>query len=207
MANATISVRKRRILFALLVFLLLVALFATVAFGKRTRRLVSGSRSVIAVTPAGLPWKDRVITIQAEGTNVFGIWDGLFELPMFLYSFPGGDRFLCVYDDDTAVLVFVVDCGFPKTNAPGQALWPPDSYTRDCLAGMMTNVVVQSAGMVRLPTYDEVSEVSSAVRTWTPKQFRSASFPAHNLGVYKHYFPRDFVLNALDTNRQSCWPR
>jgi hypothetical protein len=105
---------------------------------------------------------------------------------------------LCVYDYDIAVLVFVVDSRSEGTNTTTLPLWPPDDYTRQELERMATNVVVQAKGIVRLPTYAEVQEASSHVRTLTSRQFRAASF-----GVY---CPKEFVLMALDTNRHSCWP-
>jgi hypothetical protein len=123
-----------------------------------------------------------------------------------MYCFVDTKRFLCVYDDDTAVLAFVVDCGATGTNALDQPLWPPDSDTREYLAKRATNVVVQSKGLVRLPSYAEVQEAVSSLRTWTPRQFRAASFPSLDLGFYRFGISKEFVLMALDTNRQSCWP-
>jgi hypothetical protein len=183
-----------------------MTLWVAILTSKRTRRLVSGTKSIIATTPSGWPWRDKVMTIEAGSTNVLGLWDSFFQYPVLLYSFPDGQRFLCVYDDDTAVLVFVVDCRTPETNAASQTLWPPNDYTRDYLARATTNVVIQSAGIVRLPSYDEVREVSHTISAWTPRQFKACCFPVNDIGVFWFYFPKDFVLMALDTNRQSCWP-
>jgi hypothetical protein len=48
------------------------------------------------------------------------MWAGFFEFPVFLYSFSDGQRSLCVYDDDTDVLVFVIDYGAPRLPSQGE---------------------------------------------------------------------------------------
>lgn len=165
----------------------------------RPVRLVSGGKVVAtATTPFALPWKDSLVTVHTGGTNLFRMWKDFFDSPVFLYSFPDRQRFLCVYDNDTAVLVFVVDCRAEGTNISTLPLWPPDDYTRQVLQQMATNVVVQAKGIVRLPTYAEVQQASSHVRKLTSMQFQLASFGG--------YCPKEFVLMALDTNRHSCWP-
>jgi hypothetical protein len=183
--------------FLMLCFVLLF--FFYVVQTARPVRLISGGKVVAtATTPFGLPWKDRFVTVHTEGTNLFKIWEDCFDDPVFLYCFSDRQRFLCVYDYDVAVLVFVVDCRPEGTNPLTPPLWPPDDDTRKTLGWMMTNVVVQAKGAVRLPTYAEVQETSSFVRKSTSGQFRAAYF-----GIY---CPKNFVLMALDTNRNSCWP-
>src|SRR5262245_42209376 len=98
--------RTRSVLISVCALVLFLALLGAVLVGSRTKRLVTGKRSVVASRPSGLPWKDRVVTIRREGTNMFGIWETLFERPLFFYSFPDGQKFLCVYNDDITVLVF-----------------------------------------------------------------------------------------------------
>jgi hypothetical protein len=177
-------------------------------FGRRTVLLTAGAGVVAkASEPAGLPWTDRLVTVSVGGSNLFGVWKDFFDFPVFIYSFADAQRFLVVYDDDTSVLTFVVDAGGSGTNASNLPLWPPDDYTREVLERRATNVVFSSKGVVRLPTYAEVREVSSTVRAWTPKQFKAASFPVVDLGFCRfRTLDKRFVLGAVDTNRHSVWP-
>src|SRR5579859_6394961 len=124
---------------------LLLALLGIAMFGSRTVVLTSGGGVVaVATEPAGPPWSDRVVTFRVGGSNVFGVWKDLFDFPMFVYSFADTRRFLVVYDDDTSVPTFVVDCGGSGTNASKPPLWPPDDYTRQYLEQRATNLVVNS---------------------------------------------------------------
>lgn len=120
------------------------------------------------------------------------MWEDWIDSPVFLYSFADTQRILCVYDYDVAVLVFVVDCSKESSNNATFPRWPPNDYTRQELERMATNVVVGARGIVRLPTYAEVQEASGKVRTF--------SFG------FRPFFTKQFLLSALDTNRQSCWP-
>jgi hypothetical protein len=134
------------------------------------------------------------------------LWGDLFDFPLFIYPFADGKRFLCIDDDDTAMLVFVVDCGGSATNLPYLPQWPPDDYTRTYLAQRATNVVIETKGTVRLPSYAEVQEVSRSLVDLTPRRLNAASFPCWDLGVYRYYLPKEFLLRQLQTNRQSVWP-
>lgn len=187
---------------------LLLVLLGIALFGPRTVLLASGGSAVATATePAGPPWSDRLVSISVGGSNIFSVWKDFFDFPMFVYSFADARRFLCVYDDDTSVPVFVVDFDGPGTNASKPPLWPPDDYTRQVLEQRATNVVVNGKGLVRLPTYAEVREVSMNVKAWTPKQFKGASFPVLDLGFCRfRTSDKQFVLRALDTNRHSVWP-
>ena len=187
---------------------LVLVLLGIALFGPRTVLLRSGGSVVATATePAGPPWSGRVITLKVGGSNVFGVWKDFFDSPVFVYSFPDARRFLCVYDDDTSVLTFVIDCAGSGPNPANQPQWPPDDYTRQVLEQRATNVVINSKGVVRLPTYSEVQEVSTKVKAWTPRQFKAASFPVVDLGFCQfRTFDKDFVLRAIDRNRQSVWP-
>jgi len=101
------------------------------------------------------------------------------------------------------MLVFVVDYNNYSFQPPE---WPHDDYLRKHLAERATNVVLVTKGFVRLPSYAELQEVSFNLEKLTQKEFRAASFPSADLGVWKFYFPKDSLLNDLDTNRYSAWP-
>jgi hypothetical protein len=153
-----------------------------------------------------LPATEIQCDVYSNKTNVFSLWADLFDFPLFIHPFADGKRFLCVTDDDTSVLVFVVDLGAPATNAPASFGWPPDEYTRNYFMQRATNVVIGTNGWVRLPTFQEVQEVSSNVAAMTQHQYRSASFPFLDLGLYRSYWPKTYLLGDLDTNRRSVWP-
>ena len=200
------TMRKRVLLSVSLVLVLALLGFALV--GPHTVYLTSGGKSVVRATqPPGLPWDDRVVTFSVGRSNVFGVWKDFFDFPVFVYSFADARRFLCVYDDDTSVLTFVVDCERAGTNTTNQQRWPPDDYTREYLEGRVTNVVVDCKGVLRIPTCAEVQEVSTKVTAWTPWQFKAASFPVLDLGFYQvRPSDKQFVLLAVDPNRRSVWP-
>jgi hypothetical protein len=100
---------------------LVLVLLGIALLGPRTVLLRSGGSVVATATePAGPPWSDRVITLKVGGSNVFGVWKDSFDFPVFVYSFPDARRFLCVYDDDTSVLTFVIDCAGSGPNPANQ---------------------------------------------------------------------------------------
>jgi hypothetical protein len=200
------TVRKWLLLTVPLVVILGFLGFALI--GPRTVFLASSGGSVVkARDPAGLPWDDRVVTFSVGRSNVFAVWKDFWDCPLFVYSFADARRFLCIYDDDTALLTFVVDCEPRGTNAINLRPWPPDDYTREHLERRATNVVVNCNGVVRLPTYAEVQEVSSKVKAWTPQQLRAATFPGLDFGFCQfRSSDKEFVLRLLDPNRNSVWP-
>lgn len=190
------------IVFAILLFVVL----SPVAFRKYTVPLMSNGRVVAtARRPFALPWKDNEFAVYAGNAKVFSFWGDIFHFPLFIYPFADGQRFLCIDDDDTAILVFVIDCnasGATFTNLDG---WPPDDYTRKYLAERAPHVVKESKGVVRLPSYAEVQEVSSNLAGMATGQFEKTSFPGVDFGVYRIYWPKAFLLSELSTNRHSVW--
>jgi hypothetical protein len=134
------------------------------------------------------------------------LWGDAFDFPLFIYPFADDQRFLCIYDDDTAMLVFVVDFASSPESVIKQSEWPPNDYTRSYLAQRATNVVMKTKGLVRLPVLSELQEVSSNLTSITSSQFKTASFPVLDLGLYRSYWPKEALLSALHTNRQACWP-
>jgi len=124
---------------------------------------------------------------------------------VFVHTFADRKRFLCIYDYDTAVLVFVVDTG--ASTAPTTNEWPPDGSLRDSMTMFITNVVVRSQGLARLPTLTEVQEVSRDLAGLSPTQLKARSFPSGDLGLYRYYWPKDLLLKELKPDRNSAWPR
>src|SRR5260221_1691866 len=116
--------------------------------------LVSNGKVVaVAKLPFALPWSDTEPSVYTGKTKLFGLWGGAFECPLYIHPFADGQRFLCIDDDDTSVLVFVVDLMPSATNAPVSSGWPPNDYLRGYMAGRITNVVMNTKGLVRLPNF------------------------------------------------------
>jgi hypothetical protein len=187
-------------------FMLLV-LFVPVVGRKYSVPLMSNGKIVATANrPCTLPWKDNEFGVHVRKSKLFSLWGDVFDFLLFIYPFTDGQRFLCIDDDDTAVLVFVVDLGASRASTTNTPQWPLDDYTKGYLGQRAINVVMDTKGLVRLPTHSELHEVSSNLTTLTASQFRAASFPALDLGLYRGYWPKEALLAALHTNRQKCWP-
>jgi hypothetical protein len=123
--------------------------------------------------------------------------------PVFIYPFADGKRFLCDYDDDTSLLDFVVDFRNSATNEPRSSGWPPNdsvmgNYVRTYMASRITNVVFETKGFVRLPTYAELQKVSGYLAGTSPAQIRA--------GYFNFFGSKESLLLDLATNQQSVWP-
>ena len=182
-------------------------LLSPILFRKRTIPLVSDGKIVaVAKRPIVMPWDDELeVEVFVGKTKLFGLWNDAFDGPVYIYPFRDGEKFLCDFNDDTAILVFVVDFSPVDTNALSSTCWPSDNYVRSHLAARMTNVVVDTKGVVRPPTYSELLEVSSNLASMSLRQLKAASFPWCDLGIYKTYASRGDLLSDLATNRQSVW--
>jgi hypothetical protein len=178
-----------------------------VLFRKRTVALVSNGRIVaVATRPLPTPWTDNEFGVYAGGAKVFNLWGDFFDVPLLIYPYADGKRFLCIDDDDTAVLVFIVDLNATNTIALASDNWPKDDYAREHLASRATNVVMATKGIVRLPNYAELREVSGCLMSLTPSQLQTVSFPFNDLGLCRFYCTKDDLLKELNTNRTSVWP-
>jgi len=144
---------------------------------------------------------DGTIDIYSGKERVFSLWEDFFDSPVFIYPFADGKRFLCDYDDDTAMLDFVVDLNASNSNRADSANWPSDEYLRSNLARMATNVVFNTTGIVRLPNHEELQEVSDSLASANPKR-ESGGYFFLILGNWD----KEFLLRDLATNRQSFWP-
>jgi hypothetical protein len=193
----------------LIIGLALVVLILSAPFllRRNTIPLLSKDRVVaIAKRPSVLAWGSNEVDVRVGSSRIFSLLGDTWTFPLFVYPFPDAQRFLCVYDDDTSVPVFVVDLGARATGNAHSLAWPPNDYTRTYLAQRATNIVVGTKGTVRLPSCEEVQEASTALASLTPRQLRTASFPCADFGVYRFYWPKEALLNALHTNRQAAWP-
>ena len=193
---------------SIIVVVLALLLLATPALcRKRTVSLATQGKIVaVARRPYVLPWKENEFGVYANNSKMFSLWGDAFVLPLFVYPFANGERFLCVYDDDTAVLVFVVDFAHMPVGSSKPAEWPTSDYARAVLTQLATNVVMNTKGQVRLPMFAELQEVSSNLASLTPKQYKMAAFPVVDFGLYRTYLPKELLLTALQTNRQAVWP-
>jgi hypothetical protein len=181
-------------------------LSSPILFRKRTISLRLNDRTVAVAKRSVLPaWDDGVVNVYAGKEKIFSLWTSAFTSPLFFYPFADGQRFLCDYNDDTAILVFVVDFRTSVTNATAFS-WPGDDFARKEMAARATNVVMETKGIVRLPTYAELQEVSTYLIDATPQQIKNASFPYCDLGILWNYAEKNFLLADVATNRQASWP-
>jgi hypothetical protein len=190
--------------------LALVALMlsAPLLLRRNTIPLVSNGQVVAtAKRPPLLAWRDNQVDVCVGASTIFSLLGDIWSFPLFIYPFPDAQRFLCIYDDDTSVPVFVVDLRARATNTTHSPPWPINDYTRKCLERSATNIVViGTKGSVRLPSREELREASTVLAGLTPRRLRTASFPCADFGVYCFYWDKEGLLSALHTNRQGVWP-
>jgi hypothetical protein len=187
----------------------LAALFllSPLLFRKYTVPLLSnGTEKAYATRPFALPGNDNEISVYVGATKVFGLWSDVWDAPLFIYPFTGNKRFLCIFDDDTSVLVFVVDLNTSAASVGASPPWPTDDYLRKYITRRMTKVVIEPKGTVRLPTYAELSEVTRNLSELKPAQLKATSFPQADFGFYRTYWPKEALLSEIESNRKSPWP-
>jgi hypothetical protein len=195
--------KRKWLVISAFVFLILLS---PILFRKRTVWLMSNGEVVAIAKRSSLPdWDDGAVRVY-QGKELFGLWADLFNFPLYIYPFSDLRRFLCVYDDDTSVLVFVVDFRVSDTDAPTLSKWPSDDYVRTYMAQRATNIVIETGGLVRLPNDSELQEVSSNLMSLTSLQFKTTSFPSGDFGIYRFYWTKEDLLSELATNRNSVWP-
>ena len=171
-----------------------IGLMLWLLLGPRTVNLRANGKVVAAVKlPFALSWGDEEYPVYAGKTKLFSIWGDFFDCPICLYAFADGKRFLCVDDDDTSILVFVVDLRSGSTNLPRSSDWPPNDYLRDYMEKRAPNVMIEGSNYVRLPNIAEVREAASNIDNMR----RLTLFPL---------CPKTKILDDLATNRASVWP-
>jgi hypothetical protein len=140
---------------------------------------------------------DSSADVYAGKEKIFSLREDFFDTPIFIYPFADGERFLCDYDDDVAMLDFIVDFRASATNELNTFQWPQNYQVRIDLLRMATNVVFDTKGIVRLPNYDELQEVSSYLTSPTSTPIKAGYF---------NFWPKEILLLDLATNRDSDWP-
>jgi hypothetical protein len=193
------------------IFLAVFACFALVLLSpmlvrKRTISLIANGHVVAVAKRSDLPtWKETEIAVYQGDSKKFSLWCDWFEGPFFIYPFPDGQRFLCDYDDDVAMLDFVVDLRFSATDVPPSPDWPT-GMARTTILNRMTNIVMDTTAQVRLPSLEEVQEVRSNLAGLSGWQFRSRCIPFEDLGFYRTCTSKEFLFDDLSTNRSADWP-
>ena len=171
-----------------------VCLALSELFGTRSVKLRANGKVVAAVKlPFALSWGKTEYPVYAGETKLFSIWGDFFDCPLCLYAFADGKRFLCVDDDDTSVLVFVVDLRNGSTNLSRSSDWPPNDYLRGYMESRAPRVMIEGSNYVRLPNMAEVREAASNVDNMSSLTL----FPLRD---------KTWILDDLATNRASVWP-
>ena len=182
-------------------------LLSPVLFRKHTVPLMSNGKVVAVGKRSFAPhWNDSAVDVYVGAEKAFSLRSDFFDFPLFIYSFPDKQRFLCIDDDDTSVLVFVVDFSASGKTVSHSSKWPSDDYVRTYMASRATNVVMETKGFVRLPNYSELQEVSNNLVNLTSEQFKATSFPSGDLGIYRFYWTKEDLLSELAPDRKSVWP-
>ncbi len=188
--------------------LILLVLFSPILFRKYRVPLVSNGKTVaIATRPLFIPFLgEGQCDVYAGHDKIFSLWEDSFDGPSFIYPFADGKRFLCDYDYDVSILVFVVDFDVLVTNAPNASRWPVDDYVRGSLYEGATNVVIETKAHIRLPSYEEVKEVFDYFSSLTPSQMKIHCLPGADFGLFRIYPSKDILLPDLAADRDSVWP-
>ena len=200
--------RQSLIIVAAIILCPILFVLGLILFQKPFVSLMANGKVVaVARQPFFRPiWNDSSADVYVGKKKIFSLWENFMDgSPIFIYPFADGKRFLCDYDDDTSLLDFVVDMRNSATNEPNSAGWPPNdnvmgNYVRTYMTSRITNVVFNTRGVVRLPNYEELREVSSYLTSTTPAPINAGYFNFLTFGEREH------LLLDLATNRQSVWP-
>ena len=174
---------------------------------KDTVPLLSNGKVVAtAKRPSATSWSGNKVGVYAGNSKVFSMLGDIWSFPIFIYPFADAQRFLCIYDDDTAVPGFCR--GFqPFENE--RATFSRVARKR-LLEKRFGATRIQRGGRDKmfcpLPSYAELEEASSNLVSMPPRQFKATSFPCADFGLYRSYLGKEDLLSALHTNRQFAWP-
>lgn len=185
----------------------LILLLSPIVLRKYSVPLKSGGKVMaIGTRPWFAPWKYTYGNVVTSDSKIFSMGVDLFEFPLFVHPFPDGKRYLCIFDNDTIVAVFVIDLNQTVTNAPAVEAWPADNELRKSMIYFMTNIVKESIGTVRLPTTLEVQETSSYIASLSSFELKRESYPCADFGIYRFYWEKEDLLSSLASNRTGAWP-
>ena len=181
------------------IFVLPIAMRKNSAFlGSVAGEKAFASRSVVPIID------DGEVNVYLGDQKIFGLWQDSFDSPLYVYPFADAKRYLCVYNRDTAILVFVADLDSSRTNQTVN--WPVRGELRDYLARGATKVMLNSNVLARMATDDELQEVRDHLSRASEVKIKAASLPYCDLGVCRSYEDRATLLLDLATNRQNYWP-
>ena len=183
----------------------LVVVISPFVLRKRSIPLFSDGK-IIAVARHPFLWGELDCPVWRGNAKLFSLWEDMFDAPWFIYPFADAQRYLCIDDDDTSVMVFVVDLRAPDTNATVSFGWPHGAEMRRYMAGRAPRIVTGPPGAVRLPTFEELEEAAERIRDMPAAQFKRASFPALDLCWYRLYVPKEDLIKQLAPDRYSYWP-
>jgi hypothetical protein len=167
---------------------------------------VQSGKKIVAARSIIPSFNDGAVDVYVGKEKVFSLWEDWCDGPLFIYPFADNRRFFCDFDYDTAMLDFVVDLDTAHTNSPESAEWPLDRSLRIDLWRFATNVVLESKGVTRLASKEELDEVRDYLARTPAAKIKAASLPYCDLGFYRGFSGPDLLLLDLATNRQSAWP-
>jgi hypothetical protein len=186
--------------FSMALFLILFVLGFGLVQKPSVSFSVKGKFSGVARQPWFEPLSNRRAEIYVGNEKIFSLLEDFWDGPIFIYPFEDGKRFLCDYDDDVAMLDFIVDFSGMPTSALNSSPWPTDDRLRADLARMATNIVYDTRGVVRLPNHTELQEITAYLTSTTPKPNNAGYFN------FLNFWTKESLLLDLASNRQSCWP-
>jgi hypothetical protein len=121
---------------ALIIGITALFLFMIPVVGRKySVPLISPGKIVATATrPLAWPWEENEFSVYVGRSKEFSLWGGIFNCPLFIYAFANDKKFLCIDNDDTAILVFVVDFANPHGKPLKSPEWPMDGYARNYMA-------------------------------------------------------------------------
>ena len=186
--------------------ILLILVLSPIHFRSRNIQLTSHGRVLAVAKRPFLPTPfDSQISVYDGGSKKFSLWTDGFDGPLYIYPFPDRQRYLCIYDYDVGMPVFIVDFRTSAVPFPMSYGWPPYGNQINNMMYAMTNIVMETSGLVRLPNYSELEEVSNNLATMSSWQIKRSSIPFDDLGLYGTYASRDDLLFWINPNRNADW--
>jgi len=170
---------------------------------------VRGGKKIVARRSMIPSLKDGKVDVFVGEEKIFSLWEDFCDGPRFIYPFADGYRFFCDYNNDTAILDFVVDLDPSRANLGTNWLtanWPGSYEVRRDLARFATNVAFGTTGTIRLPTDEELKELRDRLSRRSEAEIKTASIPNIDFGFLRGDADRSRLLLDIATNRQNYWP-
>jgi hypothetical protein len=196
-------IHKWLMILATIMMLLILFLLAGLGVVQKPFITLATNGQAIAVAKRsflGPVLGESLTDVYIVDERIFSMHQDFFAFPDFIYPFADRKRFLCDYWDDTEMLDFVVDLRTSNTNRLSSSEWPIDGELREGLTRGATNMVLETKGIVRLPDYAELREVTDFLNSRNPKTTQAGYFCFFNIGM------REVLLLDLATNRHDFFP-